>query len=135
MKKIIEFKTLGDERGCLISLEQGYNIPFDIKRVYYIFGTQKDVIRGYHAHKKLKQLAICVKGTCDFVLDNGVRREVVHLNSPDYGLLIEDLTWREMMNFSDDCVLLVLASANYDESDYIRDYNDFLLTVNNNEQK
>ncbi len=124
--KLISLKTLGDDRGSLIALEENYNIPFAIKRVYYIFDTKKDVSRGFHAHIHLKQLAICVKGSCTFIVDDGKSKKNVELNSPDQGLLIEGLIWREMHNFSQDCVLLVLASEHYDESDYIRDYDDFL---------
>ncbi len=127
--KLIDFKTLGDERGSLIAIEEGYNTPFDIKRVYYIFDTKKGVQRGFHAHIDLKQIAIAVKGSCTFVLDNGKERKEVNLDNPNQGLFIEGLIWREMKNFSEDCVLLVLASEHYDEDDYIRDYNDFLKKV------
>ncbi|MEA2047511.1 MAG: FdtA/QdtA family cupin domain-containing protein [Campylobacterota bacterium] len=128
--KLVNFKTLGDDRGSLIALEENYNIPFDIKRVYYIFDTKEGVRRGYHAHIDLKQMAICVKGSCVFVLDNGINKEEIKIDSPNQGLLIEGLIWREMYDFSPDCVLLVLASEYYDESDYIRDYDRFLEEVN-----
>jgi len=128
--KIINFKTLGDNRGSLIALEEKYNIPFDIKRVYYIFDTKANVKRGFHAHIDLKQMAICVKGFCTFILDNGEGKEEIKLDSPNQGLLIEGLIWREMYNFSSDCVLLVLASEYYDESDYIRDYDEFIRLAN-----
>lgn len=105
-------------------------MPFDVKRVYYIFGTQQGVSRGFHAHKNLKQVAVCVTGKCKMVLDDGKKREEVWLDSPTTGLIIEDLTWREMHNFSEDCVLLVLASEHYDESDYIRDYDEFKKVAN-----
>lgn len=127
---MITFKTLGDERGSLIALEEGYNTPFAIKRVYYIFNTKKDVRRGFHAHINLKQMAVCVKGSCTFILDNGRTREEIRLESPSHGLLIEGLIWREMYDFSEDCVLLVLASEHYDEDDYIRDYDHFMKEVN-----
>ena len=125
--KWIDFQSLGDERGSLVAVEVGIDkaVPFDIKRVYYIYHTEKKVSRGYHAHKKLKQVAICVAGKCRMVLDDGKKREEVWLDSPTKGLVIEDMTWREMHDFSDDCVLLVLASEHYDESDYIRDYEEF----------
>ena len=129
--KIISFKPLGDERGSLVALEGNKNVPFDIKRAYYIFGTKKGVSRGFHAHRNLKQVAVCVTGSCCFVLDNGKQREEVVLDKPTIGLLIDDLTWREMYDFSPDCVLMVLASEHYDESDYIRDYQEFLKAVNN----
>lgn len=124
-----DFKTLGDDRGSLIALEENYNTPFAIKRVYYIFDTKKDVRRGYHAHINLKQMAICVKGRCTFVLDDGKTREEITLDSPNHGLLIEGLIWREMFDFSSDCILVVLASEHYNESDYIRDYQKFMDLV------
>ena len=129
--KWIDFQSLGDERGSLVAVEIGMDkaVPFDIKRVYYIYHTEQGVSRGYHAHKNLKQVAICVAGKCRMVLDDGTSREEVWLDCPTKGLVIEDLVWREMHDFSDDCVLLVLASEHYDEADYIRDYDDFLKQV------
>ena len=124
--KTINFKPLGDERGSLVALEGNKSVPFDIKRVYYIFGTKEGVSRGFHAHRNLKQVVVCVTGSCRFVLDNGKSREEIILDSAATGLVIEDLTWREMHDFSQDCVLLVLASEYYDEADYIRDYQKFL---------
>lgn len=126
----IQFKPLGDERGSLVALEANISVPFDIKRVYYIFGTKEGVSRGFHAHRNLKQVAVCVTGSCRFVLDNGDQREEVVLDKSTTGLLINDLTWREMHDFSHDCVLMVLASEYYDESDYIRSYDEFLKVVN-----
>ena len=124
--KTISLKPLGDERGSLVALESNKNVPFDIKRVYYIFGTKEGVSRGFHAHRNLKQVAVCVTGSCRFVLDNGKSREEIILDSATTGLVIEGLTWREMHDFSQDCVLLVLASEHYDKADYIRDYQKFL---------
>ena len=126
---ILDFKILGDDRGSLISIEQGKNIPFDIKRVYYIFGTKKNIRRGFHAHKKLKQVAVCISGSCEFLLDNGKTKETTLLNSPNKGLLINDMIWREMYNFSNDCVLMVWADDFYNENDYIRDYDKFIKVV------
>ncbi len=123
--KTIEFDLLGDERGSLISLEENKNIPFEIKRVYYIFGTEQGVARGFHAHKELVQVAICVKGSCSFLMDNGNRKETVNLDSPSIGLVIDVMQWHEIHDFSEDCVLMVLASDYYDEADYIRDYDAF----------
>lgn len=122
---LIEFKTLGDERGSLISLEQNKNIPFEIKRIYYIFGTKENVSRGFHAHKKLRQLAVCVRGSCRFVMDNGSQKEEIILDSPDKGLVIDTMQWHEMHDFSEDCIIIVLANDYYDESDYIRNYENF----------
>ena len=129
--KWIDFQGLGDDRGQLVALEIGQEkiIPFDIKRVYYIYHTEAGVSRGFHAHKALKQVAICIAGSCTMVLDNGTQRESVRMSCPTRGLLIESMMWREIHDFSADCVLLVLASEHYDESDYIRDYQYFLQQV------
>ena len=123
--RLVDLPSLGDERGSLIAIEANMHIPFEVKRVYYIFGTQPGVSRGFHAHKNLQQLAVCVTGKCRMVLDDGINKESVWLDSPTKGLLIGNNVWREMHEFSDDCVLLVLASEHYDESDYIRDYEIF----------
>jgi dTDP-4-dehydrorhamnose 3,5-epimerase-like enzyme len=128
--KLINLQTLGDERGSLIVLETGKEIPFNVRRVYYIFDTKKEVARGFHAHKALRQVAICVSGSCRFVLDDGIQKQEVVLNTPKQGLLIDKMIWREMHDFSDDCVLLLLASEHYDESEYIRDYHIFLQECN-----
>ncbi|TNH45202.1 sugar 3,4-ketoisomerase [Photorhabdus luminescens] len=124
--KLIDFKILGDERGQLISLEGNKNIPFEIKRVYYIFGTKSGVARGFHAHQNLKQIAICIHGNCRFVLNDGKKREEIVLDSSHSGILIDPMVWHEMHDFSEDCILIVLADDVYDESDYIRDYESFL---------
>ncbi len=124
--QLIDLPNLSDPRGGLVALESNQSIPFELKRIYYIFKTADKKARGFHAHKNLKQIAICLQGSCKFVLDNGYHQEEIILNSPLKGLLIESLMWREMHDFSEDCVLLVLASEHYDESDYIRDYSDFV---------
>ena len=121
----IDFRVLGDHLGWLVSLEGGRNIPFEIRRTYYIFGTQGGVTRGKHAHRKLRQVMVCLAGSCDVLLDDGSARETVHLDRNDRGLVLDPMIWHEMSAFSPDCVLLVLADAWYDESDYIRDYAEF----------
>lgn len=123
--KTINIEPLGDERGSLIALEGNKNIPFDIKRVYSIFGTTQGISRGFHAHKNLMQVAICVTGSCRFVLDDGLKQEEIVLNNSTTGLLIERLVWREIHDLTADCVLMLLASDYYDEQDYIRDYKEF----------
>ena len=123
--KKIEFPILGDERGSLIALENSKNIPFDVKRVYYIFGSKKDIRRGFHAHHKTNQLAICVSGSCSFLMDDGKQVENLTMNSKNIGLLIPPMVWHEMFDFSEDCILLVLADSLYDEADYIRSYQEF----------
>tara|TARA_R110001599_G_scaffold62946_1_gene175242 strand:+ start:1496 stop:1897 length:402 start_codon:yes stop_codon:yes gene_type:complete len=129
LAKWIDFTPLGDERGSLVALEANKQIPFDIKRVYYIYGTQLGVSRGFHAHKALRQVAVCVSGKCKMLLDNGTEKQEVSLDSPEKGLLIEHLVWREIHDFSPDCMLLVFADEHYDEADYIRDYDQFLLAA------
>ncbi|MCU6345516.1 sugar 3,4-ketoisomerase [Enterobacter quasiroggenkampii] len=128
----IPLQKHGDDRGSLVALEEENNIPFSIKRVYYIFDTKEGVRRGFHAHKKLKQVAIAVKGSCRFLLDDGTERIEVVLDNPAQGLLIESCIWREMYDFSSDCVLMVLADSHYDEKDYIRDYDAFTIHANEN---
>ena len=129
MYDLLNFKIRGDHTGKLVALEKGDEFPFDIKRVYYIWDTSNDVIRGKHSHYALEQVIICTSGSCDFILDNGKERATVHLDSPTQGLHIKHNIWREFTNFSPDCVVTVLASEHYDEADYIRDYDKFLAEV------
>lgn len=124
-----EFEEHGDERGILIALEEHKNIPFEIRRCYYMYNTQPGVRRGYHAHKSLEQILVCVRGSCKILLDDGVSKETVLLDRPNKGLYISHNMWREMFDFSEDAVLMVLASQLYDESDYIRSYDEFLQYV------
>lgn len=123
---LIRFGVMGDERGYLIALENGHNLPFDVKRVYYIYGTKSGVSRGFHAHRKLKQMLIAVSGNVTIKCEYNEQKKEYKLSRPDEGLLIEGLVWREMYDFSPDCVLVVLADEYYNENDYIRDYNTFL---------
>lgn len=129
--RLIPLQAHGDERGSLVALEEKNNIPFEIKRVYYMFGTKKGVRRGLHAHRKLKQVAIAIQGSCRFVLDDGNERVEIILDNPAQGLLIDSCIWREMYDFSENCVLMVLADSHYDENDYIRDYSQFQETIAN----
>lgn len=119
----------GDSRGQLIAIEENNDIPFHVRRVYYIYDTNSDVTRGCHAHRTLKQLLVCVSGNCKIRLDDGKESQIVLLDKPNEGILICDTIWREMFDFSKDAVLLVLASDIYDEKDYIRDYQEFLKYV------
>ena len=121
----VHFPPLGDDRGSLVALESSKTIPFDIRRVYYIFDTKSGVTRGMHAHKDLSQVLVCVSGKCSVALDNGIEREEFILDSPVKGVFLEGHIWREMWDFSPDCILLVMASELYDEADYIRDYKVF----------
>ena len=123
------FQQHGDERGQLVALEEFKDIPFEIKRVYYMYDTSEGIHRGFHAHKTLKQILICIHGSCKVLLDNGEEKKIVSLEKPYEGLYIAHNMWREMYDFSPDAVLMVLASEYYDESDYIRDYDEFLNSV------
>ena len=123
---LVDFSVIGDKRGSLVSLEALKNIPFEIKRVYYIFNASSDLPRGFHAHKELQQVLICTSGSCKVILDDGQKKDEYLLNKSSQGLVVDKMKWREMHDFSDDCVLMVLASDYYNEEDYIRDYGEFL---------
>ncbi len=125
----IDLPSRGDARGALVAIEGGNDLPFEIKRVYYIYATQQGVSRGFHAHKKLRQVAVCVAGSCEMVLDDGVEKTSFLLNDPSRAIVIDPLIWHEMHHFSPDCILVVFADDAYDESDYIRQYASFLETV------
>ena len=124
--RLVPLATLGDERGRLVAIEERYDIPFAIARVYYVYATKPGVTRGLHAHLALNQVAVAVAGSCTMLLDDGVRRVEVRLDDPATGLSLPPMMWHEMSDFSADCVLMVLADAAYDEADYIRDYGEFL---------
>ena len=123
------FQPHGDDRGQLVALEEFKDIPFRIKRVFYMYETAAGVGRGKHAHKSLQQILVCIHGSCKILLDNGREKKVVPLEKPYEGLYVSNNMWREMYDFSPDAVLMVLASELYDESDYIRDYDEFLEFV------
>ncbi|XZG70784.1 sugar 3,4-ketoisomerase [Chitinibacteraceae bacterium HSL-7] len=128
--QLVQLQKHGDDRGALVALEDTKNIPFEIKRVYYLFDTAQGVRRGFHAHRELKQIAIAVRGSCRFHLDDGHEKVDLLLDSPAQGLLLPPFLWHEMYDFSDDCVLMVLADDHYNEGDYIRSYDEFLEVVN-----
>jgi len=130
-----QFQQHGDDRGQLVALEQFKDIPFEIKRVYYMYDTAENVRRGYHAHQNLEQILICIHGSCKVLLDNGFERKKVFLEKPYEGLYVPNDMWREMYDFSPDAVLLVLASEYYDEDDYIRDYQQFVDFAQKKEKK
>lgn len=128
-----QFPTHTNDTGSLSFLEAERHIPFEIRRVYYIFDVQGDSRRGFHAHRDLQQVLICIHGSCKILMDNGTEKVDVLLDKSNEGLLIENNIWREMYDFSPGAVLLVLASRYYDEADYIRNYDDFLAFVKENE--
>lgn len=126
----IRFQQHGDDRGQLVALEEQKEIPFTMRRIYYIYATAEGVRRGFHAHKSLEQILICIHGSCKILLDDGKEKEEVTLDTPYEGIHIANNIWREMFDFSSDAVLLVLASELYNESDYIRNYDEFIKYVN-----
>ena len=128
------FQQHGDNRGQLVALEENKDIPFEIKRVYYMYDTGEGVRRGFHAHKNLEQILICIHGSCKIHLDNGYEKKEVSLEKPYEGLYVANNMWREMYDFSPDAVLMVLASEYYDEKDYIRNYDEFMKMVRNEEE-
>lgn len=120
------FQPHGDERGQLVAIEEFKDIPFRVKRVYYLYDTLDGVVRGLHAHRTLEQILVCISGSCKIRLDDGTDKKIVPLEKPYEGLYIGRMVWREMYDFSPGAVLLVFASDLYDEKDYIRDYDEFL---------
>lgn len=127
--RILEFKDLGDERGNLVVVEGETDIPFEIKRVFYIYGSDSEVIRGKHANRKSEFVLINVSGTSKVKVDNGFETEIVELNRPRMGLYLPAMLWKDMYDFSEDSVLLVIASEHYDGKEYIRDYDEFIKEV------
>ena len=126
--KIIDIPKINNTKGNIGVIEND-TIPFDVKRVYYLFDVPSGAKRGGHAHKKLKQVLIAISGSFDVVLKDGKSKEIVTLNRPDKGLLIENNIWRELENFSSGSVCLVLASEEFSEDDYIRNYKEYLSFV------
>lgn len=127
--KTYSFPPHGDDRGQLVAIEAMKDLPFEVKRVYYIYDTLPGVRRGFHAHKNLQQILLCVNGSCKIHLDDGHDTAEVSLDKPNEGLYISNNMWREMYDFIPGTVLLVLASEYYDEADYIRNYDDFIKMV------
>ena len=131
MAQMLEFTQKGDERGHLVIVEGNQDVPFDIKRIFYIYGSDQDVIRGQHANKNTKFVLINVAGTSKVRVRDGKGNEAVYsLNRPHTGVYLPNLVWKDMYDFSEDSVLLCLASEHYDGSEYIRDYDEFVNYVN-----
>jgi dTDP-4-dehydrorhamnose 3,5-epimerase-like enzyme len=129
LAKIIDLPKISDPRGNLTFLENSRHIPFDIKRVFFIYDIPSGQNRGAHAHHKLEQFIICLAGSLDVSLDDGVEHKTVHLNRPWMGLYVPPMVWASEGNFDPGTTYLVLASDFYDESDYFRDYDEFLKAV------
>ncbi len=127
-QSLLPLRAFADARGTLVAIEGERDLPFPIARVYYIVGLSGEA-RGFHAHRALDQLLVCVAGSCRLIVDDGIATHEHILDRPDRGLHVKPYQWREMRDFSADCVLLALASAAYNEADYIRDYPTFLAEV------
>ncbi len=127
--KILEFGDLGDERGKLVVVEGAQDIPFDIQRVFYIYGSDSEVVRGQHANRNSEFVLINVSGSSKVRVDNGFEEEIIELNRPRMGLYLPTMLWKDMYDFSVDSVLLVLANTHYDGHEYIRDYDEFIKEV------
>ncbi len=124
MKKyqLMELKSFGDERGSLISFQKDINVPFDVKRAFYIYDTKCDVARGCHANRNSQFLLVVINGSCRIKIDDGKKQDNILLNKPHQALFLDKMVWKEMYEFSYNAVLLVLSNEYYDESEYIRDY-------------
>ncbi len=127
--QMLQLPTFGGDLGYLVPIEKGEQFPFDVKRVFYVWGAPGELTRGKHAHRRVEQVAICLAGSCDFTLNDGHSVVTVHLNSPQLGVHIGTYIWGEFSNCSPDCILLVIASDYFDESEYIRDYDQFIKEV------
>lgn len=128
---IVELNKIHNRSGNITPIEGNLNVPFDIKRVYYLYDVPGGAERGGHGHKALHQLIVAASGCFDVLLDDGKNKKIVELNRPYYGLYIVPGIWRELINFSSGAISLVLASHLYDENDYIRNFDDFLNFKNN----
>lgn len=133
--KLLEFQQYGDDRGHLVIAESGIDVPFEIKRVFYIYGTGKDVVRGQHANRKTEFVLINVAGKSKVKVKDGEGNEAIYcLDHPHTGIYLPTMVWKDMYDFSLDSVLLVLCSEHYDNSEYIRDYNIFVKEVESEEK-
>ena len=130
---VLNFETFGDDRGHLVVVEGSRTIPFDIKRIFYIYGSEANVVRGQHANRKTEFVLINVAGTSKVKVKDGEGNEAIYcLNRPHTGIYLPTMVWKDMYDFSKDSVLLVLASEHYDNSEYIRDYDEFAEEITKN---
>lgn len=130
MYKMLDFNELGDERGSLVVIEGNSDIPFEIKRVFYIYGSDQDVIRGLHANRDSEFVLVNVSGSCNVIIKDGKgNEEIVKLDKPRKGVYLPKMIWKEMVNFSKDSVLLCLASTHYNGDEYIRNYEEFVKEI------
>lgn len=132
--KILEFVERGDERGNLVVIEGEQDIPFEIKRIFYMYGTDNSMIRGSHANRKSDFVLVNVAGKTKIKVDDGFSTAVIELNKPRMGIYIPAMLWKDMYDFSEDSVLLVLSNEHYDATEYIRNYDEYLEEINRNKQ-
>lgn len=127
MKKyeLLKFNQLGDDRGHLVVVEGIKNIPFEIKRIFYIYGTKEDVVRGQHANRKSEFVLINLAGSCKIKVDDGKNKEIIILDKAHEGIYLNKMVWKDMYDFSKDSILLVLSNQSYDSEEYVRDYTEF----------
>lgn len=133
--RMLEFAEVGDKRGKLVAIEGESTIPFRIERVFYIFGSDAEIIRGRHANRESEFVLINVAGRSKVRVTDGVREETVTLSRPTQGIYLPRMVWKDMYDFSPDSVLLVLASAHYDAAEYIRDFTEYLRMVRDQNRK
>jgi len=131
---ILNFRDLGDERGKLVVIEGGENIPFEIKRVFYIYGSDATIVRGQHANRESEFVLVNVAGKSKVRITNGTEEFTVELDKPMMGVYIPRMIWKDMYDFSEDSVLLVLASTHYDGNEYIRDYRQYVKEMQENDE-
>jgi hypothetical protein len=129
---ILPLNKIHNRAGNITIVEGQKNIPFDVKRIYYLYDIPGGEDRGGHAHKELRQLIVAASGSFDVLLDDGINKKIVTLNRPNYGLIVVPGIWRELMEFSSGAICLVLASEGYSEADYIREYENFIALKNGN---
>lgn len=129
--RLLEFDEKGDERGRLVIVEGAKDVPFEIKRIFYIYGSDRDVVRGKHANRNSEFVLINVSGSSKVMVTDGKQRQIVELTKPRQGVYLPKMVWKEMYDFSPDSVLLVLASSHYDDAEYIRSYEEFMGGVSN----
>ena len=123
--KLLTFPQLGDERGHLVVVEGMKDIPFEIKRMFYIYGTSNDVVRGQHANKNSEFVLINLAGSCKIKINDGKHEEIIVLNKPHEGIYLNKMVWKDMYDFSEDSILMVLSNYSYDAKEYVRDYEEF----------
>lgn len=129
--KLIDLPKISDPRGNLTFIEGSNHIPFDIKRVYYLYDVPGGAERGAHGHRNLQQFIVAMSGSFDVILDDGFDKRTIHMNRSYYGLYVSPMMWRDITNVSSGAVLMVLASERYSEADYFRDYDEFLQAARN----